>query len=76
MGLKFEQGENIIIILLKQKGCCSRRSPLKQGSRKEDPGDYKEMSSILVDQQHPSYMSPNAGRVTGSQPMRTAVHIT
>ena len=42
------------------------------------PGSYKEMSSILADQQRPSYMSPNAGGgggVAGSQPMRTAVHM-
>ncbi len=36
------------------------------------------MSSILADQQRPSYMSPNAGEGEGAgpQPMRTAVHIT
>ncbi len=36
------------------------------------------MSSILVDQLRPSYMSPNAGEVgvAGSQPMSTAVHMT
>ncbi len=39
------------------------------------PWGYNEMSSILADS---SYMSPNAGErgVTGSQPMRTSVHIT
>jgi hypothetical protein len=41
-------------------------------------GGYKEILSILSDQQRPSYMSPNAGGggVAGSQPMRTAAHIT
>jgi hypothetical protein len=36
-------------------------------------GGYKEMSSILADQQRPSYMG---GGGAGSQPMRTAVQIT
>ncbi len=41
-------------------------------------GGFKEMSSILPDQQRPSNMSANSGGggVSGSQPMRTAMHIT
>ncbi len=33
----------------------------RTGREGDRQGDYKEMSSILADQQRPSYMSPNAG---------------
>jgi hypothetical protein len=41
-------------------------------------GDYKEMSSILVDQIAPLVYESKCGggEVAGSRPMRTAVHIT
>ncbi len=39
-----------------------------------EPGDYKEMSSILADQSRPPKCGGWEGGVVGSQPMSTTIH--